>query len=232
MRQSDCAKTPKHGRRAVTWVPELRCSHRWQGAGIARRQRGDDCRGVALVLHRARHHLLHPYEGCPVLHELRTTAQATEKTLCAPVGGMNCPEFGDCTEPCAMVSRFVSGILWSLLTGGHPSMRSTRGMPADAGERAAHALCSTLLRMGFTEPCGSPRTLVRSYRTVSPSPVTVVIAHGGPSAVSLCCTSVRSPRPGSRQHPALWSPDFPRHVRACTRSCRGHPADSPSRTSV
>ena len=48
----------------------------------------------------------------------------------------------------------------------------------------------------------------------------------GPSAVSLCCTSVRSPRPGSRQHSALWSPDFPRHGRC---SCRGHPADSPRR---
>ncbi len=120
----------------------------------------------------------------------------------------------------------------TFVTGGHPSLRSTRGLPACAGERAARALCSTLLRMGFTEPCGSPRTLVRSYRTVSPLPVAVVIAHLGPSAVSLCCTSVRSPRPGSRQHPALWSPDFPRPVRARTRSRRGHPADSPSRTSV
>ena len=49
----------------------------------------------------------------------------------------------------------------------------------------------------------------------------------GPSAVSLCCTSVRSPRPGSRQHPALWSPDFPRHGDVAA-PCRGHPADSPS----
>ena len=31
--------------------------------------------------------------------------------------------------------------------------------------------CSTLLRVGFTEPTGSPRSLVRSYRTVSPLPV-------------------------------------------------------------
>jgi len=29
----------------------------------------------------------------------------------------------------------------------------------------------TLLRVGFTEPTGSPRPLVRSYRTVSPLPV-------------------------------------------------------------
>src|SRR3954453_8288634 len=48
----------------------------------------------------------------------------------------------------------------------------------------------------------------------------------GPSAVSLCCTSVRSPRPGSRQHPARWSPDFPR--RGGTAPRRGPPADSPS----
>jgi len=27
-----------------------------------------------------------------------------------------------------------------------------------------------LLRVGFAEPAGSPRPLVRSYRTVSPSP--------------------------------------------------------------
>ena len=36
--------------------------------------------------------------------------------------------------------------------------------------RAAHAFCSTLLRVGFAEPPGSLRTLVRSYRTVSPLP--------------------------------------------------------------
>src|SRR5262245_43138101 len=30
---------------------------------------------------------------------------------------------------------------------------------------------SALLRVGVTEPPGSPRTLVRSYRTVSPLPV-------------------------------------------------------------
>jgi len=48
-----------------------------------------------------------------------------------------------------------------------------RGLPggALAGERAAHAPCVALLRVGVAEPYGSPRTLVRSYRTVSPLPV-------------------------------------------------------------
>ncbi len=32
------------------------------------------------------------------------------------------------------------------------------------------AFCLALLRVGFAEPTGSPRLLVRSYRTVSPLP--------------------------------------------------------------
>jgi hypothetical protein len=41
-------------------------------------------------------------------------------------------------------------------TGSHPPKRI--------------APCLVLLRVGFTEPAGSPRLLVRSYRTVSPLP--------------------------------------------------------------
>ena len=37
--------------------------------------------------------------------------------------------------------------------------------------------------MGFTEPARSPRPLVRSYRTVSPSPVLFVPKEYEPSAV-------------------------------------------------
>jgi hypothetical protein len=40
----------------------------------------------------------------------------------------------------------------------------------------------TLLRVGFTEPPGSPRALVRSYRTVSPLPVAAARGRR-PSAV-------------------------------------------------
>ena len=39
---------------------------------------------------------------------------------------------------------------------------------------------------------------------------------------AFCCASARSPPPGSRQHPALWSPDFPR------AEARGRPAGSSS----
>ena len=78
-----------------------------------------------------------------------------------------------------------------------------------------------LLRVGFTEPAGSPRSLVRSYRTVSPLPVPV----DRPSAVC------------SLWHFPAGHPDWPL---ASTLPCgaptfldparpvrRGHPADSP-----
>jgi hypothetical protein len=73
--------------------------------------------------------------------------------------------------------------------GDHPSVRPTRGCPnRSPNGRAVHVLCSALLRVGFTEPTTSPSSLVRSYRTVSPSPVTDPPKRAGPSAVSLCCT--------------------------------------------
>jgi hypothetical protein len=56
------------------------------------------------------------------------------------------------------------------------------GPPGRSGEQPAARLA--LLRAGVAEPPGSPPTLVRSYRTVSPSPV-----PGGPGhrRSSLCC---------------------------------------------
>lgn len=62
-------------------------------------------------------------------------------------------------------------------------------------------------------PCRSvARLAVRSYRTVSPLPDPVTPsaqpAIGGLLSVAL---SVGSRRPGVTWHPALWSPDFPRH---------------------
>ena len=72
--------------------------------------------------------------------------------------------------------------------------------------------CSTLLRVGVTEPPGSPPTLVRSYRTLSPLPVRAGARHRrfplcGPDPTGhpvLAHTSTR----------ALWSPDFPRQRRS------------------
>ena len=79
-------------------------------------------------------------------------------------------------------------------------VRSTRGV---AG--GPPCLCSTLLRMGFTEPTRSPGSLVVSYTTLSPLPVPC-----GHRRSALCCTSRRVARLGVTQHPALRSPDFPR----------------------
>ena len=91
--------------------------------------------------------------------------------------------------------------------------------------RAARLPRLALLRVGFTEPAGSPPSLVRSYRTLSPLPVrTRRPAIGGFLSVALSCGS---PRLAVSQHPALRSPDLPRHDPACG-PCRGHPADSPS----
>ncbi len=96
---------------------------------------------------------------------------------------------------------------WPSICAAYP-----RGADASTGGRAARPLCLTLLRVEFAEPCRSPCTLVRSYRTVSPSPVTGRDEHARSiGGLSLLHCFVRSPRPGSRQHPALWSPDFPRH---------------------
>jgi len=70
-----------------------------------------------------------------------------------------------------------------------------------------------LLRVGFTEPPESPRTLVVSYTTVSPLPT----GGAGPKArprpiggLLSVALSRGSPRVGVTHHPALWSPDFPR----------------------
>ena len=113
-----------------------------------------------------------------------------------------------------MASRPVRRILYRTLRpgDGHPSrltvtrplLRPTRG----SNGRAAHSLCSALLRVGFVEPPESPPALVRSYRTVSPLPVRLRrAAIGGLFSVALSCGS---PRLGVTQHPALWSPDVPR----------------------
>src|SRR5688572_6920698 len=53
--------------------------------------------------------------------------------------------------------------------------------------------CLALLRVGVTEPPGSPRTLVRSYRTVSPLPV---LRHRSHRRSALCC-------PEPTGHPVL-----------------------------
>ena len=113
------------------------------------------------------------------------------------------------------------------------------GLPGDCppaspqtGGRAARVPRLALLRVGFTEPARSPEPLVRSYRTVSPSPVrsrpVTGPAIGGLFSVALSCGS---PRLAVSQHPALRSPDLPRPGPAPADRddpSRGHPAGSPS----
>ena len=87
------------------------------------------------------------------------------------------------------------------------------GLPGEpslsGGGRAAHFPRLALLRVGFTEPPRSPSMLVRSYRTLSPLPVRARRpAIGGFLSVALSCGS---PRLAVSQHPALRSPDLPRH---------------------
>jgi hypothetical protein len=103
------------------------------------------------------------------------------------------------------------------------------GLPGDAplsrGGRATRFPRLALLRVGFTEPIGSPRSLVRSYRTVSPLPVrTRRSVIGGLLSVALSC---ESPRLAVSQHPALWSPDLPQHDPAMRSGLR-----SPGRLTV
>jgi hypothetical protein len=115
------------------------------------------------------------------------------------------------------------GVRWPSICAAYP-----RGAPrrVSRGGRAARPLCVALLRVGFAEPPGSPRTLVRSYRTVSPSPVTGRPVH---RRSALCCTD-----PSGRPDLALAStlpggvPTFLDTV----EPCRGHPAVSPSQQRV
>ena len=99
-----------------------------------------------------------------------------------------------------------------------PLPTGSSGLPADSGGPPSNAcaereipLLLTLLRVGFTEPSRSPVTLVVSYTTVSPLPPIHLHRRcigGGLFSVAL---SRGSPRVAVSNHPALWSPDFPRH---------------------
>lgn len=109
---------------------------------------------------------------------------------------------------------------------GLPLPTASSDLPAGIGRatlerlrREPEAPLLTLLRMGFTEPPGSPRALVVSYTTLSPLPPAQ--AGGGLLSVAL---SRGSPRVGVTHHPALWSPDLPRR----DVSRRGRPTGSPA----
>src|SRR5207247_3308281 len=113
----------------------------------------------------------------------------------------------------------------SLSAGGcPPAPAADPGVSADGPSSP----CVALLPMGFAEPPGSPRALVRSYRTVSPLPVRSRVLRPGPAIAGLFSVALSCglPRLGVTQHRARWSPDVPR-AGAPKRPARGRPADSP-----
>ena len=79
------------------------------------------------------------------------------------------------------------------------------------GTRAGHPqmlLYLVLHQVGFAKLLRSPEELVRSYRTISPLPVSrpYGLETGGILSVAL---SFASPRLHVMKHPALWCSDFP-----------------------
>ena len=92
-----------------------------------------------------------------------------------------------------MASRPIGGVLSAGRQAGAGGVAiHLRGLPGDIGRAPVPHLA--LLRVGFTEPTGSPRPLVRSYRTVSPLPV-----HGMPChRRSVLCGTVLRVAPTSR----------------------------------
>jgi hypothetical protein len=119
-------------------------------------------------------------------HDRRTARVRPDRVRCAcrartsqhhtlrrrPAGSRGSCSGCVCNGEVACKRDSVSGSAEAAPPDGHPSVRSTRkkrtGRPSS---------CSTLLRVGFTEPTPSPTPLVRSYRTVSPSPVTCEHVH-------------------------------------------------------
>jgi hypothetical protein len=134
-----------------------------------------------------------------------------------------------------VASRPIRRILYLTLrpSDGHPSrltitrplLRPTRG----SSGRAAHPLCSALLRVGFVEPLESPPALVRSYRTVSPLPVRPSRPEGRASRhrrFVLCGTFLRVTPTGCYPAPCPVESGRSSDGSPCG-PVRGHPADSP-----
>ncbi len=122
------------------------------------------------------------------------------------------------------VSRVLSDLA---VRGGHLSGTPVAGrleQPTRESWRDGPPLLPylALLRVGFTELPASPPALVSSYLTVSPLPAPPRRGVGGLFSVALSLGSLPL---GVTQHPARWSPDFPR-IRGLSPRTRGHLADS------
>ena len=119
------------------------------------------------------------------------------------------------------MSRPVSGILSTgpLRVTGWVTIHLC-GLPGESDGPPFPDLA--LLRVGFAEPDESPRPLVRSYRTVSPSPVTGSCRPIGGLSLLHC----PSGRP-DLAHASTLPCGVPTFLDTIM-PCRGHLADSPS----
>jgi hypothetical protein len=98
------------------------------------------------------------------------------------------------------------------------------GLPGDIGRAGRPTL--GLAPGGGCQPPGSPPTLVRSYRTVSPLPVRATDLPAPRHRRSALCCPVPAGRPvlAFASTLALWSPDFPRPGRRSDRAAATWPA--------
>jgi hypothetical protein len=103
--------------------------------------------------------------------------------------------------------------------------------PRAAGDHLSRRALARSTRRGSPAPCGYPgaragrprtlparlapdggcraATVTRRAGGLLPHRFTLTAARA-PRRSAFCCPFARSPPPGSRQRPALWSPDFPR----------------------
>jgi hypothetical protein len=131
-------------------------------------------------------------------------------------------------RPYVTVSRPVGGVLFAL--AGEVAIHLS-GLPGDCSRGAGEQ------PMSHVRPCsgwGLPSRPSHPGRWCAlaapfhPCLFGLAPVIGGLLSVAL---SFGSPRLAVSQHPALWSPDLPRHdPRPRTSPRRGHPADSPSRS--
>ena len=182
-----------------------------------RRDAGGDGRRTSVADRRARHRRLRGHAH-RVVPRPRRPGALRRPTRLIRVEGCGADESACKPDPVPTGPRGPVG-------GDHPSrpavagglQRSTRRSRAGSPRTTCAAprgrgTFLTLLRVGFTEPSWSPRTLVVSYTTVSPSPPgqnQELEPDGGLFSVAL---SRGSPRVAVGNHPALWSPDFPRRT--------------------
>lgn len=130
-----------------------------------------------------------------------------------------------------LVSHPVGGILSAGPSRGSGCVTiHLCGLPEDCpcGRAGRHCPLLGLAPGGGCHPPRSPSTMVRSYRTVSALPVPARgPAIGGLFSVA---RTVRSLRPGSRQHPCPVESRPSSTARSPEPIRRGHPGDSPARS--